>query len=601
MIAAFLRAASLFEDPWLRDFALQSLETVVVPGYVPGGGVAHELMKERGLADPCRGLLGDQIRVASALLWAHLATNQLPYSMLAVELVHFAIRTLWDEEALCFRDRPWTGCRSNAFALNCDAACVLHRLSTMTERHAPRGHHSGRAVGRLPASRYLRGAIRCIREVVSGVHLQASTFRMWTGIWIRLVMELAPALQNIATRLRTSNPSRAPRGGSHRQAAVLPRTSSLSCSFTRCDSIRRNPPGEQRSLHPQRARGTAALRGLGRSRHRLARRTADAPAARRIWRPSHAAAAVRGCGHRFAGSGHLPGVGTALNARRIGSGYRTCVCWATGVRGGIVLEAATAAEFHALDNLCAIVDVNGLGQSRPTMFRRDSGACARRWRVRMERHQLDGHDVRRCSRPSTKRGDTRCPTVLLARTLKGRACPSWRKEGWHGKALSPEQADAAIKLTAQFVGRIVRRSAAPGGSWPDSSLRERRRCRLRRPATRWARAWPPARHRDRAGQAQRRRQPGGGGCRCEELHLQRQVREAPSDALSVLHRRAGDDRRNHGAGRARPLAFPSRVSDAPCIHPHGGRQHSNVKLAGSHVGVSIGMTARRRWDWKTSR
>ena len=41
MVGAFIRAAALFDDIWLRDFALKSLEAVIVPAYTPGDGVAH--------------------------------------------------------------------------------------------------------------------------------------------------------------------------------------------------------------------------------------------------------------------------------------------------------------------------------------------------------------------------------------------------------------------------------------------------------------------------------------------------------------------------------------------------------------------------------
>ena len=41
MVGAFIRAAALFDDIWLRDYALKSLEAVIVPAYTPGGGVAH--------------------------------------------------------------------------------------------------------------------------------------------------------------------------------------------------------------------------------------------------------------------------------------------------------------------------------------------------------------------------------------------------------------------------------------------------------------------------------------------------------------------------------------------------------------------------------
>ena len=141
MVAAFLRAAAMFQDPWLRDFALKSLETVMLAGYKPGAGVSHEYVGRAPSDPPVRGLLGDQIRVASALIWAHVVTEQLPYSMLALELVQFAVRTMWDNDAARFRDRSSgesgadLGLLRDAvypFALNCDAACVLDRLATMT-------------------------------------------------------------------------------------------------------------------------------------------------------------------------------------------------------------------------------------------------------------------------------------------------------------------------------------------------------------------------------------------------------------------------------------------------------------------------------------
>ena len=75
-----------------------------------------------------RGLLTDQIHVASALIWAHAATGLLPYSMLAAELVQFAIRTMWDESAGGFRDRAAADDPVIPFELNCHAACVLDRL-----------------------------------------------------------------------------------------------------------------------------------------------------------------------------------------------------------------------------------------------------------------------------------------------------------------------------------------------------------------------------------------------------------------------------------------------------------------------------------------
>ena len=130
MVGAFIRAAALFDDVWLRDFALKSLEAVIVPAYTPGRGMAH-LIGESG-HHAIRGLLTDQIHVAAALIWAHAATGQLPYSMLAAEVAQFAIRSMWDEESGSFRDRVTDQNPFVPFALNCEAACVLDRLSVLT-------------------------------------------------------------------------------------------------------------------------------------------------------------------------------------------------------------------------------------------------------------------------------------------------------------------------------------------------------------------------------------------------------------------------------------------------------------------------------------
>jgi hypothetical protein len=124
MVGALLRAAAMFEDPWLRDLALHTFESVALPGYSPGGGVAH--------APEVRGLLTDQIHVADAAIWAHAVTERLPYSMLAAELVQFSIRTMWDDSASAFRDRANAVDPVHPFQLNCEAACVLDRMASLT-------------------------------------------------------------------------------------------------------------------------------------------------------------------------------------------------------------------------------------------------------------------------------------------------------------------------------------------------------------------------------------------------------------------------------------------------------------------------------------
>src|SRR5438876_11546699 len=69
------------------------------------------------------------------------------------------------------------------------------------------------------------------------------------------------------------------------------------------------------------------------------------------------------------GQGICAPIGAALNARRIKSDYRTYVLLGDGESAeGSVWEAANVGAIDTLDNLCGITDVNGLGQSRATMW-----------------------------------------------------------------------------------------------------------------------------------------------------------------------------------------------------------------------------------------
>ncbi|HEV3215871.1 MAG TPA: transketolase [Vicinamibacterales bacterium] len=166
------------------------------------------------------------------------------------------------------------------------------------------------------------------------------------------------------------------------------------------------------------------------------------------------------------GQGICAAVGMALNARRIGSDYRTYVLLGDGESAeGSVPEAATVAEFHHLDNLCAIIDINGLGQSRPTMFDHDLQAFSSRWQAfGWHTIELDGHDIPAVLKAFEEARQTRNrPTVLLARTIKGKGLSIMAgKEGWHGKALTEEQLPAALtELKAQFVDGASMDGPAP--------------------------------------------------------------------------------------------------------------------------------------------
>jgi uncharacterized protein YyaL (SSP411 family) len=137
MIAAYLRAAEMLGDPSLRDVALRNLDEMLLAGYRPGAGVAHVIAPEADVW----GLLTDQVRVVEALLRAHMATDQLPYSMLAAEVMEYTINAMWDEEQGGLLDRARSrpdsepgllGNKFRPFVANCDAARMLFRLSLVT-------------------------------------------------------------------------------------------------------------------------------------------------------------------------------------------------------------------------------------------------------------------------------------------------------------------------------------------------------------------------------------------------------------------------------------------------------------------------------------
>jgi transketolase len=157
------------------------------------------------------------------------------------------------------------------------------------------------------------------------------------------------------------------------------------------------------------------------------------------------------------GQGICAALGSALNARRIDSAYRTYVVLGDGESAeGSVWEAAEAAANDRLDSLCGITDVNGLGQSGPSIWNHDMEAYAAKWRA-FGWHAIiaDGHDVTALLDAYEEARQTRGrPTMILARTIKGKGIPlAEGKGGWHGKAFKKgAELDAVLRdLNAQLL------------------------------------------------------------------------------------------------------------------------------------------------------
>lgn len=156
------------------------------------------------------------------------------------------------------------------------------------------------------------------------------------------------------------------------------------------------------------------------------------------------------------GQGICVGLGMAISARISGAGYRSYALLGDGETAeGSVWEAAEVASFHKVDNFCAIVDVNRLGQSQPTMLQHHVDVHEARWSAfGWNAIVVDGHDVAQLLDAFEAAKATKGqPTVILAKTRKGKGVSFVEdKEGWHGKAMKKEEAEKAIaELQKQFV------------------------------------------------------------------------------------------------------------------------------------------------------
>ena len=147
------------------------------------------------------------------------------------------------------------------------------------------------------------------------------------------------------------------------------------------------------------------------------------------------------------GQGISAAVGMALAGRLDGADYRVYAVLGDGeVEEGQVWEAAMAAAKYHLDNLCAIVDVNGLQIDGPTADVMpseplDAKFAAFGWNVL----KVDGHDHAAIAAALELAGKTKgAPTVILARTVKGKGVSFMENDpGWHGKAPNDEQYNQA--------------------------------------------------------------------------------------------------------------------------------------------------------------
>jgi len=144
------------------------------------------------------------------------------------------------------------------------------------------------------------------------------------------------------------------------------------------------------------------------------------------------------------------GAGLALAAARLENApVRAWVlCGDSELAEGSMWEAFEYAGYERLDNLTAIIDVNRLGQRGETRHGWDTAAYARRigafgWHT----IEIDGHDVDAIDDAFTAAESTQGrPTAIIARTMKGRGVAAVQDtEGAHGKPV-PDADEAIAEL-----------------------------------------------------------------------------------------------------------------------------------------------------------
>ncbi len=149
------------------------------------------------------------------------------------------------------------------------------------------------------------------------------------------------------------------------------------------------------------------------------------------------------------GQGLGIGVGMALNGKYLDKlPYRVWVLLGDSeMAEGSIWEAVDKAAYYKLDNVIAVLDMNRLGQRGETELGWNGAAYAGRLRAfGWHAIELDGHDLKAIDAAYAEAlAQKDRPTCLVAKTEKGHgASLVANKDGWHGKALSPEQARDAI-------------------------------------------------------------------------------------------------------------------------------------------------------------
>lgn len=140
--------------------------------------------------------------------------------------------------------------------------------------------------------------------------------------------------------------------------------------------------------------------------------------------------------------------GMALASRLNANLYRVYVVLGDGeVQEGQIWEAAMTSRHYSIDNLCAILDYNGLQIDGPVSRVMEISPLKEKWEsFGWHALEIDGHSFRQIFSALDEARDTKGkPTIIIARTVKGKGVSFMENRvEFHGNAPTPEQARQAL-------------------------------------------------------------------------------------------------------------------------------------------------------------
>ena len=303
------------------------------------------------------------------------------------------------------------------------------------------------------------------------------------------------------------------------------------------------------------------------------------------------------------GQGLAAAIGMALAINHDGGGQRVYVLLGDGeMAEGSVWEAMNLAPHLGVSNLCAILDMNRLGQSDPTLFQWDSaGYAAKAAAFGWEVHECDGHDVAALQAALAAVRASDRPGFIVARTVKGKGVSFLEDhEAMHGKPVPDDRQAAALAEVEARIAAAGKPDLAAAGAAPAAAARAAARAPAGSPLTITTSYQPGAKIATRKAYGAALAKLGAADP--DMFVLDADVKNSTfTDAFfgafpersvecyiaeqNMIGIATGLQARGKRAFAATFAAFLSRAYDQIRMAAHS---HANLKLAGSHTGVSIG-------------